>query len=244
MGVESLTVTNDVVDSAAAQMPDESASSQQPEITPSSPEFDQVLLTRVGLRIPAELSFEDWERAGHRLSGIVDSSSWCLGDWLAYGKQKYADRYKKAINSAGLQYQTLRNYAWVSRQFELARRRPRLTFQHHAEVASLPHSDQDHFLDMAEREMWTTKQLRTHIRDGRNDDPDETGQHVVIPRIEVPDDRLEWWRRAADQSGMDFETWVRATLDGAAVQALGDEAAAEVDIPAMPATPALLRQLP
>lgn len=219
----------------------ESPSPRQQNPTSRDPGPDQVLLTRVGLQIPAELSFEDWERAGHRLSGIVDSSSWCLGDWLAFGKQKYADRYKSAINSAGLQYQTLRNYAWVSRQFDLNRRRPGLTFQHHAEVASLPRGDQDRLLDMAEREMWTTKQLRTHLREGRNGDGGKTTQPVVIPRIEVPDGRLELWRRAAEQSGMDFEGWVKTTLDGAAGQALGEE----MGLQAMPTPLTIpLRQLP
>src|SRR5690242_11649023 len=50
------------------------------------PEPNQVMMTSVGLRIPANLTFEDWERAGCRLSGIVNSSLWCLGDWLVYGK--------------------------------------------------------------------------------------------------------------------------------------------------------------
>src|SRR6266545_6028251 len=93
---------------------------------------DRVLMTRVGLCIPADLSYEDWERAGSQLAGIVDSSSWWLGDWLVYGKKQYSDRYRRAIHAAGLQYQTLRNYAWVARRFELNRRRPKLSFQHHA----------------------------------------------------------------------------------------------------------------
>jgi hypothetical protein len=174
--------------------------------------------------MPVALSFEDWERAGHRLSGIVDSTAWCLGDWLIYGKQHYADRYKKAIRAAGLGYQTLRNYAWVSARFELGRRRPRLSFQHHAEVASLPLPEQDRWLDRVEQEMWTTKELRTRVQTERDHHgAGEPGKSLVIPRIQVPGGRLVWWRKAAVESGMEFENWVMVTLDGAAEQTLGEE---------------------
>jgi len=186
-------------------------------------ERDQVLMTRVGLRIPANLSFEDWEQAGRHLSGLVDSSSWCLGDWLVYGKAHYAERYVWAIRAAGLQYQTLRNYAWVSRRFELRRRRAALSFQHHAEVASLPTEEQDAWLDRAEEGVWTTKRLRVQIRDDRSDDNEKSEQDDARRRIEVPGRHLAWWRKAAIQSGVDFDSWILDTLDRAAKDALIDQ---------------------
>ncbi len=187
------------------------------------PGTEQLLMTGVGLRIPADLTFEDWERAGHRLSGVVNSSLWCLGDWLVYGKKHYTDRYMRAVRAAGLQYQTLRNYAWVSRRFEWHRRRPLLTFQHHAEVASMPPDQQDAWLEQAEQKVWTTKQLRTHIRERRTEEAGGGREHALIPRIEVHNSRLERWRRAADQSGVDFDNWVTHTLDSAAAHALSDD---------------------
>ncbi len=186
---------------------------------------EEVLLTRVGLRMPTVLAFEDWERAGRQLSGIVDSSSWCLGDWLVYGKRHFADRYKRAIRAAGLQYQTLRNYAWVARRFSLDRRREALTFQHHAEVASLPLGDQEHWLDAAERGTWSTKQLRTQLRESRV--PGEVGAtavqtSAVLPRIEIQGRQLSLWRKAADQTGAEFDSWVVNVLDRAAEQVLDE----------------------
>jgi hypothetical protein len=184
---------------------------------------DQLLMTKVGLRFPLSLSFEEWERAGHHLSGIVDSSSWCLGDWLMYGKENYADRYQRAIRAAGLQYQTLRNYAWVSRQFPLERRRPRLSFQHHAEVASLPLEKQNWLLNQAEQQKWTTKQLRCHIQSEREENCGGREGLAVIPRIQVPSGRLVSWRRAAENSGVEFDDWVLTALDRAAEQAWGGQ---------------------
>lgn len=199
-------------------------------------------MTTVGLRIPTNLSYEDWERAGRKLSVIVDSSAWWLGDWLVYGKKHYTDRYKQAIQTVGLRYQTLRNYAWVAGRFDLARRRSALTFQHHAEVASLPLDVQNELLDRAERGAWTTKQLRASIRDSHNANPGAdpalpgSRPHTEVPgeatvtalnsphaRIEVPDRIVRTWRKAADRVGMNFDIWVLSSLDRAAEQALRDE---------------------
>ncbi len=181
---------------------------------------DQVFTTKVGLHIPTGLAFEEWERAGRRLSGLLNSSSWWLGDWLVYGKDHYADRYERGIRAAGLQYQTLRNYAWVSRRFEVQRRRSALSFQHHAELASLRVEEQDTWLDRAERMKWSTKQLRNAIRAHREGTAQQTGAVEATRRLAVPDNRLQWWHRAAAQAGTELGEWVMATLDAAADQVL------------------------
>ncbi|WP_238698285.1 LmbU family transcriptional regulator [Streptomyces sp. E5N91] len=176
----------------------------------------------MGLHIPVGLAFEEWENAGRQLSGLLNSSSWWLGDWLVYGKAHYADRYERGIRAAGLQYQTLRNYAWVSRRFDLGRRRSALSFQHHAELASLPVDAQETWLDRAERNQWSTKQLRNAIRserEGASPQPDVT---ATTRRLAVPDNRLQWWHKAAVQAGIELEDWVMATLDAAANRLLED----------------------
>ncbi|MET8100079.1 LmbU family transcriptional regulator [Streptomyces sp. NPDC005236] len=199
-----------------------------PQVTPrparataSAPRRVPVLTTKVGLQMPAKMAYDEWERAGRQLADVLDSSSWWLGDWMVYGKDHYTDRYQRGIRAAGLSYQTLRNYAWVSRRFDLGRRRPALSFQHHAELASMPVADQELWLDRAEQRQWTTKQLRGALRSARQGEqqpaaPAEPGRR----RLEVPGSRLEWWHQAAQQLGVDFEQWVMATLDSAAATAL------------------------
>ncbi|MCR8579123.1 LmbU family transcriptional regulator [Streptomyces sp. Isolate_219] len=184
-----------------------------------------MLTTDVGLEIPEGLPFEDWERAGRQLSGVVNSSTWWLGDWLVYGKEHYRDRYERGVLAAGLQYQTLRNYAWVAGRFELHRRRPALSFQHHAEVASLPAEEQDRWLDRAEKLKWSTKQLREGIRLARADDVREAEANDTTRRLMVPGSKLQRWHLAAAQSGTDLRQWVLLTLDQAARAALQEDAA-------------------
>src|SRR5689334_13537181 len=64
-----------------------------------APKSDPILTTRVGLRIPDGVTFDGWERAGTHLSRIIDSSAWCLGDWLVFGQRRYQDRYRRAVDA-------------------------------------------------------------------------------------------------------------------------------------------------
>lgn len=193
---------------------------QQPRVARAVPHPAQVLTTRVGLQIPAGMAYDEWERAGRRLADVLDSSSWWLGDWLVYGKDHYSDRYQRGIRAVGLSYQTLRNYAWVSRRFDLTRRRSALSFQHHAELASMTVEEQDLWLDRAEQHRWSTKQLRGAVRAGRGSVPRTPSRAEPVSRLELPGSRVLRWHRAAERLGVDFEQWVTAALDSAAMDAL------------------------
>ncbi|MFF7177376.1 LmbU family transcriptional regulator [Streptomyces sp. NPDC008121] len=183
-------------------------------------EGKDILTTRVGLRIPAALTFERWQNVGSQISRIVDSSSWCLGDWLVYGQEEFSDRYLRAIEACGLDYQTLRNYAWVVRKFELSRRRETLSFQHHAEVSSLPPCEQDKWLDMADEFNWSRNELRRNIRSHRQGDGKGEPPKDYLPKLSAPAERVQRWRKAAELSGDEFEQWVLRTLDEAALASL------------------------
>lgn len=123
-----------------------------------------MILPRTGLTLPDHLSFENWLHIGEMLSVVRTSSAWCLGDWLVYGEAAYTGRYRDAIKQTALDYQTLRNYAWVARRFPLSRRRDTLSFGHHAEVASLSEPEQDYWLRKADALGWSTSRLRREVR--------------------------------------------------------------------------------
>jgi hypothetical protein len=72
--------------------------------------------------------------------------------------------------AAGLfeeEYQTLRNWAWVERHLPLSRRRDKLSWTHHAEVAALPPAQQSKYLARAEKEKWSAGKLRRELRSAR-----------------------------------------------------------------------------
>lgn len=183
------------------------------------------MTTRVGLHFPPKVTFEQWAEAGMRLSGLVNSFAWCLGDWLVYGKENYESRYLEAIERVGLDYQTLRNYAWVTRRFPASRRRESLSFQHHAEVASLPVAEQDTWLDRAEQHGWSKSQLRQQVKVAREAGQPSGNTGLVLPRLQLEEDRLANWHVAAARTGTDLANWIVTTLDREAARTLDDHAA-------------------
>lgn len=166
----------------------------------------------VGMRFDPRLPFDQWRQLGARIGMRANASLWWLGDWLAFGQEKYGRRYRDAVALTGLDYKTLRNYTVVARRFELSRRRDKLSFQHHAEVCALADADQDRWLDRAELGGWSRNALRGSVRS-------EVGQpsRVAAPlRLPVDVDRRQLWYQAALREDCDLESWMVRTLDEAA----------------------------
>lgn len=184
---------------------------------------EDLVATRVGIQFPEALTYERWQHTGRQIARVVDSSAWCTGDWIIYGESKYADRYRRAIEMAGLDYQTVRNYVWVARRFAFSRRRENLSFQHHAEVASLPPAEQDRWLDRAERESWSRNQLRARLKNSRANKGSDESSRVALPRISANAERVRHWRAAADEADLDLKNWIVAVLDAAAFRELRNE---------------------
>lgn len=186
--------------------------------------LDGTPLTRAhSLCLPAGLPFETWKKIGTCLSKVATASAWWLGDWLVYGESRYPDRYKKVVEETSLEYQTLRNYAWVARSVDLSRRRDSLSFQHHAEVAALPAEQQDEWLDRAARFGWSRNQLRQYLNVSRSPSKREAtaaannepvGESLVQVRLESS--RQQTWQKAADLAGCTLTQWMVRTLDEAA----------------------------
>jgi hypothetical protein len=168
------------------------------------------------------MPIDDWTRIGRQIFVIGDSSAWWLGDWLIYGRSQYPDRYKRAIAETALDYQTLRNYAWVARRYPPERRRSALSFQHHAEVAGLPVDEQDRWLAHAETSGWSRNELRSRLRASRASlrDSQDPADRVLEIHMDVPPTRRRRWSEAASTSDQDLVSWMVSVLDRAASIAL------------------------
>lgn len=119
--------------------------------------------SRNGLELSDDLTRAGWIKIGRQLGEIDRSVSWWIGDWLAHGERVYGETYASAMEATGLAEQTLMNCAWVSRQFEISRRREDLSFSHHAEVARLNPEDADRLLDHAAEQGLGRKQFRQAV---------------------------------------------------------------------------------
>jgi hypothetical protein len=207
---------------------------------------NSVVLRRSGLLFQSIPHFQKWELIGERIFSVAESSAWWIADWLAYGESTFQERYREGIRKTSLNYQTLRNYAWVARRFDLSRRRDNLSFGHHAEVAALEPPEQDFWLRKAEEHGWSRNQLRSQVRTSLrermvSDSPGSGGLDVddaiaeqgqPLPaelignladgpgdslELRVSTDQLARFRAAATTHNLDLEEWAVGVLDAAAV---------------------------
>ena len=167
------------------------------------------------------MSFEDWTQFGCRLAHVSSASAWALGDWLLFGQRNFRGRYRTALALTSLDYQTLRNYAWVAGRFPPARRRAALSFQHHAELAALTEPEQELWLRRAEGEGWSRNELRRRLRMGRAGAAPAESPAVVV-RFEVMPDDERRWRQAAASKHLPLQDWLREVADAAARDEIGE----------------------
>lgn len=189
-------------------------------------------VTAHGLQIPDGISYNTWSGMGRKLLGLSNACAWSLGDWVIYGERVYSQRYKAALDTTGLDYQTLRNYAWVARRFDLSRRRDTLSFQHHAEVAALAEPEQELWLTRAERARWSRNELRRRVQGTRRAGRGMSNHSPVKLQFEVTRDREQRWRDAATAAAQTLPEWIAAAVDAAADAVLPAPA---VEVRAIPA---------
>jgi hypothetical protein len=169
---------------------------------------------RTSLCLPGELPLELWKRIGEHIHLIAESSAWWIGDWLLFGRSKYPDRYRRAIEETSLDYQTLRNYAWVAGRFAVSRRRDRLSFQHHVEVAALADDQQDAWLDRAVKFGWSRNELRSKLRAAlKSERKASKAAARATVQLTVSREREELWQAAAERAGLDVLHWIATVLD-------------------------------
>lgn len=175
--------------------------------------------SRSGITFPPSLSQGTWEGIGARLAQVSNSSAWWLADWLIYGETSFSGRYRDALARTGLDYQTLRNYAWVARRFDQSRRREGLSFAHHAEVARLSPPEQDYWLRRAEDGEWSRNRLREEVRASLTQ-RQEASAEVSVAQAE---------RERASTVPPDAPTVIPAAPDS---RQTNDPVAIEVELPA------------
>jgi hypothetical protein len=201
-----------------------------------------VVLKNNGLLFPCRPSLHSWKVVGEQLLEVANSSTWWIADWLAFGESMFKDRYLEAAKKTQLNYQTLRNYTWVARRFELPRRRDSLTFGHHAEVAALDIPEQDYWLRKAEELGWSRNKLRSEVRESLRQRQSAVGQvrgtgtcgtvdfgaaddtaraRYETLRLRLTSDQIALFTTIADKHQLALEEWVLGVLQAATEDVTG-----------------------
>ncbi|HEX8053634.1 MAG TPA: hypothetical protein VF517_11645 [Thermoleophilaceae bacterium] len=121
-------------------------------------------LTPVSWRPREDLSSADWTEQGRKLGLIGRNVGWWIGDWLRYGNAAYGERYTRAARVTGYDVQTLMNMVYVASRVDTSRRREKLSWSHHAELAALDPDAQERWLARAEAERLSVRCLREEVR--------------------------------------------------------------------------------
>jgi hypothetical protein len=159
----------------------------------------KITLTRTGLDIRQNLSFEEWKGMAARFGAAMSSAAFAIGDWLVYGEDHFrgqqrlpgfeeqtsprgkvsAEIYEEALRLTGLDRSTLCTYAYVARRVQPSMRNEHLSWEHHKAVAKLEETEQQRWLKIALEEAdeetgaVPTRRLRKSIIAGRLLKPDE-----------------------------------------------------------------------
>ncbi len=132
-----------------------------------------VRTTPVSLTLPARLDAKVYARVCTVLGDVSRGVQWWAGDALVYGERTYGeDQFSQLAESLGYTADALTALRWVSDRIEAARRRPKLSWSHHREVAALTPREQDRWLARAEAATWTRAQLRKAIKEASGEAAD------------------------------------------------------------------------
>ncbi len=130
----------------------------------SLPAPGTISVSAVGWTPGGPLHVRRWVACGKRLVAVRSASSWWIGDWMRYGNAQYGEKYGAASLATGYDRQTLMNLAYVASRFPVERRRPGISWSHHAELAALPEAEQEAWLDRIERDRLSVRSLREEAR--------------------------------------------------------------------------------
>ena len=134
--------------------------------------------TALKLTDPRKLTWEEYEGVGEFLGALGRAYCWWVGDFLLYGEEIFGEEYAQIESTLPHSAQTLANYRSIAKHIPPSRRRARLSFSTHAEVAYLEPSERDRWLDEAVRNDWKRDEMRGARRAARLGLTTNTGVEV------------------------------------------------------------------
>lgn len=123
-----------------------------------------------------KMPFEAWAELVGKLLKAQRDVQFALADCLIYGLNTFGDDIWQVIDQFDYSYDYVKNLMYVASQVEYPRRRDSLRFSHHQEVAPLEPEQQEYWLNKAESEKLTVKELREAIRETRAEKRESSDQ--------------------------------------------------------------------
>lgn len=152
------------------------------------------LFGETGISLDAKTDFDEWSALGQNLLRFARSHQWWVGDWLAFGEDKFGEEAPQAVEILGLDPKTLMNYRRVAGRIPLKDRRPFLSWTHHRIVADLDGlNDRRKILKQAEMEVLTTREVQTLVDGIMKEEPEgkERARNVVTCTVSFTVDVMQ-----------------------------------------------------
>lgn len=187
-----------------------------------------VEISRLGLRIKGDISFEQWISVGENIGRIARTSLFWVGDWLNYGQDRWnggnrfermpddqREKYDQAMRMTGLEFSTLQVASTVARKIAIEDRSRNLTFAHHRLIARIPDEDKRReWIRKSQDKKLSTRRLRLSINADRivpeHEMDRSTGKGIETHLLWIG--RLNrWW--AKKRISVEFEEMTREQIE-------------------------------
>lgn len=120
--------------------------------------------TGTTVKIEGKPAVEEWLGPLQFAIWAQRASPWWIGDLLNSGDARFGEAFSQACEGI-VSADMLQRYESVARRVPPSVRRPGLSWSAHAAVARLPPDEQRKMLALAEKNGWTSEQLRVYVRD-------------------------------------------------------------------------------
>jgi hypothetical protein len=115
---------------------------------------------RPALLTEGPITWEQYCELVANLEAIELNLPFWIGDTIIKGEELFGERAYQPWTERGYGVERIRHYAWVAQQVPPGTRVPNLSFTHHRAVAALPPGEQAEWLERAETEGMSSRQLR------------------------------------------------------------------------------------
>ncbi len=120
--------------------------------------------TSVGIRITGRPTLEEWKGPLQFAIWCQRAGPWWIGDLINAGEDHFGEAFAQMCEGT-LSTEMISRYASVARRVPIEVRVASLSWSAHAAVARLPHDQQRRLLREAERQGWTSDELRAKARE-------------------------------------------------------------------------------
>jgi hypothetical protein len=114
----------------------------------------------VGVMMDADLSEDEWKAFFRLIQQLKSAYQWIVGDWANHGRERLNWTYQDIADFTGYAEKTIREWAYVCRQFPMSIRMDILDFGHHQVLVGLAEPDKIRWLDYAAKERLSVAKLR------------------------------------------------------------------------------------